>query len=57
MLLIDERLDVILSRSDEAWDSTSLSWNLHRILNTEIAFLRLVTLATCHNKALSTSKK
>jgi hypothetical protein len=26
-------------------------------LNTEIAFIKLVTLATCHNTALSTSEK
>jgi len=59
MLLIDERLDGNTTSSGRLLGIRLLWVGIctESSLNTEIAFMKLVTLATCHNMAISTSEK
>jgi len=59
MLLTDDRLDGNITSSGRLLGIRLLLVGIstESSLNTEIAFIKLVTLATCHNTALSTSEK
>jgi hypothetical protein len=59
MLLTEERLDGNTTSSGRLLGIRLLWVGIYTesSLNTEIAFMKLVTLATCHNTAISTSEK